>query len=170
MDVLWIAIGIIVLLIGLVGCVLPVIPGPAVSYVSLLILQLKQNAPFQDKTNLLILLGFVMVVVTVLDYIVPVIGTKKFGGSKLGVRGSTIGLIIAVIILPLMGIVIGPFGLFGLIGGPFLGAYIGETMTGKDSNTSLKAAFGSFLGFITGIIMKISYGGVVAYYFFANAF
>lgn len=168
MDILWIVIGIIVLLIGFVGCVLPVIPGPAVSYISLLILQLKNDAPFSTKT--LLILGLIMAIVTVLDYVVPVIGTKKFGGSKLGVRGSTIGLIVAVIILPVMGIVIGPFGLFGLIFGPFLGAYVGETMTGKDSNASFKAAFGSFIGFITGIIMKLAYGGVVVYYFFSNAF
>ncbi|MFC1731793.1 DUF456 domain-containing protein [candidate division KSB1 bacterium] len=168
MDFLWIAIGIIILIIGIIGCVLPVIPGPAVSFVSLLILQLKHEAPFNLRT--LFILGLIMAAVTILDYVVPVIGTKKFGGSKLGVRGSTIGLIIAVIILPIMGIVIGPFGLFGLILGPFLGAYVGETMTGKDSNASLKAAFGSFIGFITGIIMKLVFGGVVAYYFFTNAF
>ncbi|MFC2101198.1 DUF456 family protein, partial [Bacteroidota bacterium] len=129
MDFLWIAIGIIILIVGIIGCVLPVIPGPAVSFVSLLILQLKHDAPFSVRT--LFILGLIMVTVTILDYVVPVIGTKKFGGSKLGVRGSTIGLIIAVIILPIMGIVIGPFGLFGLILGPFLGAYVGETMTGK---------------------------------------
>ena len=168
MDILWIVTGIIVLAIGLIGCVLPVIPGPAVSYLSLLILQLKHQAPFSLRT--LFILGLIMAAVTILDYVVPVIGTKKFGGSKMGVRGSTIGLIIGVIVLPFMGVVIGPFGLFGLILGPFLGAYVGETMTGKDSNASLKAAFGSFIGFITGIIMKLVFGGVVAFYFFSNAF
>ncbi len=168
MDILWIIVGLVVLAVGIIGCVLPVIPGPTVAWVSLLILQLKKDPPFSAK--MIIILGVVMAVVTALDYIVPIIGTKKFGGSKTGIRGSTIGLILAVIVLPIMGITMGPFGLFGLILGPFLGAYIGESMAGKDSKEAMRASIGSFIGFISGVVMKLVYGGVVAFYFFANAF
>ena len=111
-----------------------------------------------------------MAAVTILDYVVPVLGTKKFGGSKMGVRGSTIGLIVGVIVLPFLGITLGPFGLLGLILGPYIGAYAGERMSGKDTKAANRAAFGSFIGFITGVVMKLTYAGVIAWYFFSNAF
>lgn len=168
MDYLWLTIGIIVLFVGIIGCVLPVIPGPTVAWASLLILQLKKNPPFDAE--FLVIMGVIMAAVTALDYIVPVIGTKKFGGSKQGVRGSMIGLIVAVIILPFLGITLGPFGLLGIIFGPFIGAYVGEIMSGKESNTALRAAFGSFIGFLAGTIMKLAYSIVVAFYFFGSLF
>ncbi len=168
MDYLWLTIGIIVLFVGIIGCVLPVIPGPTVAWASLLILQLKKNPPFDSE--FLVIMGVIMAAVTALDYIVPVIGTKKFGGSKTGVRGSMIGLIVAVIILPFLGITLGPFGLLGIIFGPFIGAYVGETMSGKESNTALRAAFGSFIGFLAGTMMKLAYSIVVAFYFFGSLF
>ena len=112
----------------------------------------------------------VVVVVSVLDYIVPIWGTKKFGGSKAGVRGSTIGLIIGVILLPIMGIVIGPFGLFGILGGPFLGALIAERAAGQKSDKALRAAFGSFIGFLAGTFMKLAVSFVIAFYFIRALF
>ena len=109
-----------------------------------------------------------MIGVTALDYVVPIIGTKKFGGTKRGVMGSMIGLVIGVIVLPISGIVIGPFGILGIILGPFIGAYIGESTAGRDSKTAMRAAFGSFIGFLAGTLMKITYTIVVAYFFFTN--
>ena len=168
MDALWIILGIISLLIGIAGAIIPGIPGPAIAYLSLIFLQLTGKSPFEE--NFLVIMGLIMAGVTVLDYIVPVYGTKKFGGSKRGMWGSTIGLIFGIFILPATGIVLGPFGLFGIILGPFLGAYIAETTGGKDSNTAFRAAFGSFIGFLTGTFMKLVYVVVVAFYFFANLF
>jgi uncharacterized protein YqgC (DUF456 family) len=115
-------------------------------------------------------MGLIMAVILVLDWIVPVYGTKRFGGSKQGIRGSTIGLIIGVFVLPLLGIVIGPFGLLGIILGPFIGAYIGEKSAGKDSNTAFKSAIGSFIGFLAGTLMKLIYSVVAGIYFFIALF
>lgn len=174
MDWLWIALSIIIVFIGIIGAVLPVIPGPIVAYVALLILQLTSLAskysgsPFNEE--FLVIMGLITAGVTVLDYIVPIYGTKKFGGSKAGVRGSMIGLVVGIIILPMVGIVIGPFGVFGIILGPFIGAYIGESMTGKESNAAFKAAFGSFIGFLAGTLMKLIFGFVCAWYVFKGAF
>ncbi len=174
MDWLWIALSLIVVFIGIIGAVLPVIPGPIVAYVALLLLQLttlssKYSAsPYNEE--FLIIMGLISAGVTVLDYVVPVYGTKKFGGSKAGVRGSMIGLVVGIIILPMLGIVIGPFGVFGIILGPFAGAYIGESMTGKESNAAFKAAFGSFIGFLAGTFMKLVYGIICAVYVFKGAF
>ncbi len=166
MDILWITIGIILLIIGIIGCILPIIPGQAISYFSLLMLQLTKKAPFNE--NFLVIMALIMVGVTIMDYVVPIYGTKKFGGTKKGLWGSTIGLIFGIIILPFMGIVIGPFGILGIILGPFAGAYIGESMAGRDSKTALRAAFGSFIGFLAGTMMKLAYSIIVACYFFSN--
>ncbi|MBE9491255.1 MAG: DUF456 domain-containing protein [Bacteroidetes bacterium] len=166
MDILWITIGIILLIVGIIGCILPIIPGQAISYFSLLMLQLTKKAPFNE--NFLVIMALIMVGVTIMDYVVPIYGTKKFGGTKKGLWGSAIGLIFGIIILPFMGIVIGPFGILGIILGPFAGAYIGESMAGRDSKTALRAAFGSFIGFLAGTMMKLAYSIIVAYYFFSN--
>jgi len=115
-------------------------------------------------------MGLIMLAVSILDYIVPIYGTKKFGGSRSGIRGSTIGLIAGIIVLPALGIVIGPFGLLGIILGPFIGAYLGEKMGGKDSDTAFKAAIGSFIGFLAGTFMKLSYSIVAGIYFFIGLF
>lgn len=166
MDIILIVIGIILLIIGFIGCVLPVLPGQAIAYLSLIMLELTDKAPFEE--DFLVIMALIMVAVTVLDYVVPVWGTKKFGGTKRGLWGSAIGLVFGIIILPITGITLGPFGIFGIILGPFVGAYIGESMGGTESNKAFRAAFGSFIGFITGTIMKLAYSAIVAYFFFSN--
>ncbi len=163
MDILWIIVGIILVLVGIIGAIVPGIAGPIVSFAALLVLQLKKIPPFEEDT--LVIFGVIAAAVTFLDYVVPVWGTKKFGGTKMGVRGSTIGLIIGMFFLALP-----PLGLGGVIIGPFVGAYIGESMAGQDSRKALKAAFGSFIGFLSGTLMKLVYSAIVAYYFFVNAF
>ena len=168
MDVILIVIGIILLFAGFIGALVPGIPGPPLSYIALLVIHFTRKYSFSD--DFLIVMGLIMLAVTVLDYVVPVYGTKKFGGSKRGVNGSIIGLIIGLFVLPVMGIVIGPFGLLGIILGPFLGAYIGEKTGGKDSDTALKAAIGSFIGFLAGTFMKLGYSVVAAVYFFIELF
>ncbi len=168
MDFIWIIVGIVLILIGIAGAIIPGIPGPIVSFFALLILQLRENPPFEEE--LLVIMGLIAAAVTFLDYVVPIWGTKKFGGSKMGVRGSIVGLIIGIIGLPILGIVIGPFGIIGILLGPFLGAYVGESMAGKDSTTAMRSAVGSFIGFLGGTLMKLVYSIVVGYYFFAALF
>jgi hypothetical protein len=168
MDWIFIAIGIILILLGFLGAVLPVLPGPPLSFIALVLLQFTKAPPF--SANFLIVMGLIMMAVTLLDYIVPVIGTKKFGGSRQGIRGSMIGLIAGVFVLPVLGIVMGPFGLLGIILGPFIGAYIGERMAGKDSDAALKAAIGSFIGFLAGTFMKLAYSVVAGVYFVIGLF
>jgi len=167
MDVLLFVLGIILLIVGFVGCILPILPGQAVAFLSLILLQF-MSPPRMSGDTIWTLAG-IMVVVTVLDYIVPIYGTKKFGGTKRGVWGSTIGLIFGIFILPSI-VLIGPFGVFGIILGPFVGAYIGEATGNRDSGESFKAAIGSFIGFLTGTFLKLVYSGVCAFYFFKYAF
>lgn len=114
-------------------------------------------------------MGILALGVTVLDYIIPGLGTKKFGGTKAGIRGSNIGLLVGVIGLPLLGIVIGPFGIFGIILGPFIGAYLGEKNAGSSQEKAFRSAIGSFIGFMAGTFAKLVYG-IAAAVIFTNAF
>jgi uncharacterized protein YqgC (DUF456 family) len=75
-----------------------------------------------------------------------------------------------MILLPMFGIFLGPFGLFGLLGGPFIGAWIGERYAGKEPRLAMRAAFGSFVGFLAGTLMKIVLSVVLAFYYFRAVF
>jgi uncharacterized protein len=152
MDIVWLILGIILMLGGIAGCFLPVLPGPPMSYVGLLILQLRTEPPFTVK--FLVIWAIVTAVVTALDYYIPIYGTKKFGGTKYGVWGCTIGL--------LVGLWLGPVG---VIIGPFAGAFIGEMIYNSNSKIAFKSALGSFLGFLAGTLLKLVVCFVMAYYF-----
>jgi uncharacterized protein len=164
MDYLLVVLGVVCILTGFIGSILPGLPGPPLSYLGLLLLHWTRFAQFSMR--LLMVWAIIVLVVAVLDYIVPIWGTKKFGGTSAGVRGSTIGLIVAVVMLPLMGLTLGPFGLFGILGGPFLGAWIGERLAGQNPQKALRAAYGSFVGFLAGTVMKIVVSVVLAFFFF----
>lgn len=164
MDYLLLALGIVLILVGFAGSILPGLPGPPLSYLALILLHMTRFAQF--STGMLVGWALAVIVVSVLDYVVPVWGTRQFGGTKAGVRGSTVGLILGVILLPMLGVVIGPFGIVGILGGPFLGAWIGELSAGQESGQALRAAFGSFIGFLAGTFMKLAVCLIMAFLFF----
>jgi len=168
MDYVLIILGALSILIGILGSILPGLPGPPLSYLGLLLLHWSRFAQYSHRV--LFIWALIVIVVSVLDYVVPVWGTKKFRGTRAGIRGSTIGLIVGVILLPLFGIVLGPFGLIGILGGPFAGAYIGELASGRNSGKALRAAFGSFVGFLAGTVMKLTVSFILAFYFFRSVF
>lgn len=168
MDILLIIIWALLCIIGIIGSVLPVLPGPLLSFIGLLLLQLTSTHPF--GWTFFIVWALIIIFLTVLDYIIPARGTKKFGGTKAGVRGSNIWLIISVVVLPIFGIVIWPFGLLGLIAWPFLWAYIGEKITGKHHDHALRSAIGSFVWFLAWSFLKIVVTIIMAGYFFVNIY
>lgn len=162
MSTLWIILAVLCALFGIVGSIVPGLPGPPVSWVALLLLSLSAAAAYTP--TFLIVMAVVAAVITVLDYLVPIWGTKRFGGTKAGTRGSTWGLVVSILVLPLLGITIGPFGIIGILAGPFVGAYIGERNAGNDESMALRSAFGSFVGFLAGTVMKLTYCIVVMVY------
>ena len=172
MDIALITIWIIILFLWFLGDFLPILPGPILSYLALVMIQIADK-PF--STNFMIILAVTAALITTVDYIIPVIWTKKMWGTKRWTRWSTIWLIVWVIILPILWIVIWPFGLIWLLWWPFLWAYIGERLLQSykkqksNNKKALKAAFGSFLWFISGIFLKLLYTVVVAIYFFPKA-
>ena len=144
MDILLVIIGLILCLIGLVGSVLPVLPGPPFGWLGLLLLELTDVIP--NNYWFLGITFFIAIGIFLLDYMMPAISTKKFGGSKAGAIGAVLGLIIGLI---------SPIP-FGFLIGPFVGAFIGEIAFNKTKGPqALKAAFGSFLGFIASTFMKL---------------
>ncbi|MCD4735664.1 MAG: DUF456 domain-containing protein [Bacteroidales bacterium] len=157
MDLIWILIGSVLLIIGIIFSILPVIPGQIVSWFTLLILQLTSNPPF--TTNFLTLMALITAAITFLDYVVPIWGTKKLGGSRNGVWGATIGLILGIPFFPPLGLIIGSF----------VGAFVGELIAGKDTNTALKSGFGSFLGFLAGTLMKLGISIFIGYHFVVSS-
>ena len=168
MDIVLIILWAILCIIAIIGSLLPVLPGPLFAYIGLILLQLTSGHPF--SRTFFIVRALIIIFLTILDYVVPSRGTKKFGWTKRGVRGSNIWLVVAVIILPLLWITIGPFGLIGLIAGPFLGSYLGEKYAGKQHKHALKSARGSFIGFVTGSLLKLVVSIIMAGYFFINVY
>jgi uncharacterized protein YqgC (DUF456 family) len=159
MDTFLLIVGFLFMLIGIIGSFLPILPGPTLSWVGLLLLYLTKTV--EDDWMFLGITLVVALIVFALDYIIPVMGTKKFGGSKAGMFGTTVGLLVAIF-FPI-------FGIFGIVIWPFLGALIGELINKAESKDAMKAAFGSFLGFLTGTFLKFVIA-VIYFGFFISTF
>lgn len=157
MAYLLIAAALILMLIGLVGAIVPGIAGPPFSFLGLLAVSFVEGV--NHSTEFLVVMGVIAAVVFALDYVVPAWGTKQLGGTKAGVRGSTIGLILGLLIT-----LVFPIGFIALLLGPFIGAYVGEKWVGTDDHKAWKAAFGSFVGFLVGTGLKVIYACVCIYF------
>jgi len=150
--------------IGIVGSIAPGLPGPPLSWVGLLVLYIwggGANAAGDPMTTKFLLIWLaVTIIVSVLDYIVPAYFTKVTGGSKYGGWGAIAGLFIGLIVPPV-----------GMIVGSLIGAFVAELMfAGKDTTTSLKSAFGAFLGFLFGTGLKLISSAVMLFYIVIYAF
>lgn len=135
--------GFVFMIVGVLGSFLPVLPGPPISWAGLLLLYLTKAVP--DEYWVLGITLVIAVVVAILDYTIPAKGTKRFGGSSYGIWGTNIGLVVGLIApIPL-----------GVIIGPFVGALIGELIyDSQDHKRAVKAATGSFVGFLASTFMK----------------
>lgn len=154
MDILLIILGILCLIIGLAGCFLPVVPGPPVAYAGLVLLHFTDKVQYSTVQLLVWLL--VVVILQVLDYFVPMLGSKYSGGSRWGTRGCLVGTIVGLFFMP-----------WGIILGPFLGAFIGELLGGRRTGQALKSGLGSLLGFLLGTVLKCIACGYFIYVFFS---
>jgi uncharacterized protein YqgC (DUF456 family) len=153
MDYVLLILAIILIVVGILGCILPIIPGPPLSFGGLLLIHFTKFAEY--TTNFLVFFAVLAVLVTLLDYFVPIWGTRRFGGTKYGSWGATIGVVLGLFLFPPLGIILLPF----------VGAVVGETIKGSDFNASLRAGFGSFLGFLLGTGLKLITSLIMAYYF-----
>jgi len=142
MDIVLVFISFLFMVLGVIGSFLPILPGPLTSWVGLLILHFTSAVPM--NWTFLIITFSVALAIWLLDYIIPAMGTKRFGGSKAGIIGTSIGLIVGLI-APIPG---------GIIIGPFCGALIGELINKSEFKKAIKSALGSFLGFLASTFIK----------------
>lgn len=143
MDILLIVLGAVCMLLGLLGCVLPALPGPPVSYVGFLLLHCTDRIQF-SLTEMLVLL-LLVIVAQVLDYFIPILGSKYSGGTRWGSWGAFVGSVVGLFFLPA-----------GLFLGPFLGAVVGELLGAADLSRALKSGIGALAGFLLGTVLKLS--------------
>ena len=159
MTIAIIILGLILAVSGLVGCILPIIPGPPLSFIALIMLSYAKNwEPF--SATFLIIMAALTILVTLLDYVVPVFGAKRYGASKLGVWCSVIGMFTGVFFFPPWGMLIGAF----------VGAMAGELLAGKEGKESLRAAWGVFVGNVVSIGLKLALCGAILFFYVKEMF
>lgn len=142
MDIILVILGLICCIVGLFGSFLPALPGPPISWLGLLFLYLTKYV--ENNYWVLGITLLLTVIISILDYVIPAKGAKKFGGTKYGIWGTNIGLIIGLFFPPI-----------GFIIGLFVGAFVGELIYNfEDKKGALKAATGAFLGFLVSSFMK----------------
>lgn len=148
----------LLMILGLIGSFLPILPGPLTSWVGLLVFHLTDVVPM--NWTFLIITFVIALAIWVLDYIIPAMGTKRYGGSKAGMIGTTIGLLVGLF-SPIPG---------GIIIGPFFGALIGELIYKSDFDKAVKAAFGSFIGFVASTFIKFVVAVIFLGFFMSKFF
>lgn len=154
-----IILGLILVLAGFIGCILPILPGPPLSFIALIILSYAKDwEPF--SVTFLIVMGGLTGLATILDYVIPAAGAKKYGASKFGMWGSVLGLLIGLFVFP-------PFGMF--IGG-FVGAVVGELLAGREREKALRVGWGVFVGNLAGIGLKMAFCGVMIFFYIKEMF
>jgi len=146
--------GVVLSIAGIIGCIMPALPGPPLSFIALILLLFIPGAII--GTDFLITFGVLTLAVSVLDYLIPSWGAKVFGASRYGVWGSFIGMVGGIFFFPPLGMIIGLLA----------GAVIGELLAGQNRSAALKAGLGSFLFSLIAMFLKLSLSVVMAYYFF----
>ncbi len=142
-DILLISISIILLFGGLIGGFMPILPGPPFSFLGFFLLHFSTQVSFTSQQ--LWTFGLLSLCITIIDYFLPVWGTRNVKGSKYATFGALIGLLIGVLFfLP-----------YGVIIGPFLGAWLAGKINGMSDKNAMRVALGSFAGIILGMAMKI---------------
>ncbi len=152
MDIFLIILAALFIIAGIVGSVVPALPGPPLGYIGLLLMQFTQAIHF--SAWFLMGWGIAVVVVLLIDNFLPMWTTKRFGGSKWGVTGSVIGMIAGLFIPPV-----------GIILGTLIGAVVGELIYSRKFHIAIKAGFGAFVGFMLTIGIKLAMSFVFLYYY-----
>ena len=159
MEVVFAIICAVLILIGLVGVIMPYLPGVPVAWLGLFIYAIGTDWERLSVTTVVVF-GAITVLALLVDFIAPLLGAKKYKASKWGIIGASIGLFLGIII----------FQIWGIILGPLLGALIGELIAGKSTDIAFKSALGTFIGFIFGTLMKLVLVLVMAGFFIVSLF
>ena len=142
MDLLLIIISAVLIISGIIGSFMPILPGPLTSWFGLFILNLISSVEIDSA--LLIITFIIAITIFILDSLIPIYGSKYFGATKYGIIGASIGLVIGII-TPIP---------FGILIGPILGALIGELLFNNDLRKSIKSSIGVLIGFVASSFIK----------------
>ncbi len=153
-EVITIAIGSILMLLGLAGSILPILPGPPLSFIGLFLLALLKHFSPPLTPTLVIILAVVTIFVLAMDYVIPLLGAKRYGASKWGIWGSVFGMVIGMFWSPL-----------GMLVGAFIGAVLAEWLVGKKEGEALRAGWGVVMGTLLATILRLGVSGMMTYYF-----
>ena len=154
MTISLIILGVVLAIVGFAGCIIPIIPGPFLSYLALIILSFARNwEPF--SASFLIVMGALTIIITILDYVAPIIGASKSGASKRGIYLSVAGMLLGIFIFP-------PWGIFI---GAFIGGVVGEIFSGRKGKEAFKVGWAIFLGNMVSIGIKIAFSIYVIFLF-----
>ena len=146
-------VGLLLVILGLVGSVLPILPGPPLGFAGLLLMALVRHFSEPLTPILILALALATLGVIVFDYLLPVLMSKKYGASTWGVWGSVIGMIVGLFFSPL-----------GVLLGAFVGAVVGEWIGHRNQRKALKAGFGVVLGSLLGTVLKLGLPGLMLWY------
>jgi uncharacterized protein YqgC (DUF456 family) len=156
MEIFFVSFSFLMVLFGIIGSLIPLLPGPFFAYIGLILFHVLDTS-VSISPFVLVFLGVLLVVIVISDYILPIYGSRFFGGSKYGTRGSTLGLI--------LGILTSWGGPWGIIIGPFLGAFFGELFFGQTIKKAYLAAWGALLGFLGSTFIAVLYSLFVCFIF-----
>jgi len=154
LETIAIVIGSIFVLVGIAGCVLPILPGPVLIFLGLLVLALLKDFSSPLTPTLMIVMAILTVIVTIGDYMIPLWGAKKYGTSKWGIWGSVAGMAIGLLFSP-----------FGMLLGAVIGAVAVEWLVQKERGKAFKAGWGVIVGSLLGAVLKLGVSGMMVYYF-----
>lgn len=157
MEIFLFILSALLIIVGVIGAVVPALPGPPLGYVGLLLLQLTDKVQF--SVSFLVGWGIATQAVTILDFYLPIWTTKKIGGSKAGINGSIIGMIVGIIFTPI-----------GMILGTLLGAIVGELVGGASGDKAIRSGFATFIGTMLSIGIKLIICISFAIYFIFQLF
>lgn len=150
MELTLIIIGLLLAILGFVGCLLPVLPGPPLSYIALLVLSFARDWQ-AFSISFLVIAGIVAVAVSILDFLIPPAGAKRYGASRYGFWGSLIGMVLGLIF----------FSVPGMFIGGWAGAVLGELYGGKTGKGAMRAGWGAFLGNLVAIGLKMAFSAAL---------
>jgi uncharacterized protein len=153
-ETLAFALSVLLILLGLAGSVLPILPGPPLSFAGLLILALIHDFSAPLTSTRMIIMALAMLVAAGADYLLPLMGAKRYGASKWGVWGSALGMIIGLFFPPL-----------GMLIGAFAGAVIVELVFQKQKGQAFRAGWGVFMGTMLALVLRLGVSGLMTYYF-----
>jgi len=154
LEAVTIIIGSILVLLGLAGSILPILPGPPLGFIGLFLLALLRHFSPPLTPALIIILAVVTIFVVVMDYIIPLLGARRYGASKWAVWGSVLGMAIGIFLSP-----------FAMLAGAFAGAVVVEWLVGKKKGEAIRAGWGVVMGALFATVLRLAVSGVMTYYF-----